>query len=229
MALTSPLPNNWCNNTVNISAHIHTAIDLLPKPRARGNPAAQRQHHPADDWHLLHLRLPFGWKAIWNHRAYGLYSKHHIVLFSLGAELVEHIYIRIHRGSREGYILISFPFTYTSCRSPAQSYYLKCHSGVTDTCAILMSWLVILEILIPDNALNQTVTQDSRLTPRVPLQPCDLWSIPLISNNFLQRTDTSVICHKCWDISEGKRLFFWARKVFLIIAQAHTDMIYREQ
>lgn len=101
VALTSPLPNNWCNNTVNISAHIHTAIDLLPKRRARGNPAAQRQH-PADDWHLLHLRLPFGWKAIWNHRAYGLYSKHHIVLFSLGAELVEHICIRIHKGSKEG-------------------------------------------------------------------------------------------------------------------------------
>lgn len=30
--MTPPcLPNNWCNNTINISAHIHTAIDLLPK------------------------------------------------------------------------------------------------------------------------------------------------------------------------------------------------------
>lgn len=69
---------------------------------------------------------------------------------------------------------VPFPSSYISRCSPVEAYYLKCHSRVADTCGILMSRLVILEILISDNAFNQTVTQGSRLTLRVPPQPCDL-------------------------------------------------------
>lgn len=53
--------------------------------------------------------------------------------------------------------------------------------------------LVILEILIPDNTLNHTVTQHSGLTLCVPPQLCELWSIPLISNNF--STENRCISH----------------------------------
>lgn len=141
----------------------------------------------------------------------------------------------ICKGSRRGlmkcFFLIFFfiwlPFSYSSSHSPVQSYWLKCHFRVTDTCRILTSWLVILEILIPGNTINQTVTQLLRLTLRVPPQLCDLWSIPLISNNFLQRTDTSVICHKCWDISEGKRLFFGAERFFWSLLRLHWHDIQR--
>lgn len=107
-----------------------------------------------------------------------------------------------------------FPSVTFSAALLVQSYYLRRRSGVTDTCGILISWSGILEILVPDNTLNQTVTQGSRLTLRAPPQRHDLWSITLISNNFLQRTDTSVICHKGCDVSEGKRLFFRADGFF---------------
>lgn len=108
----------------------------------------------------------------------------------------------------------AFQFYFPSFPLPASALLNLVSWNVILGLQVRMSWLVVPETLLPGITLNQTVTQLSGLTLRVPPQTRDLWSMPLISNSFSQRTDTSVICHKCWDLSEGKRLFFPAESFF---------------
>lgn len=51
--MTSLLSNNWCNNTVNISAHIHGVIDLQPSERK----SSITEPLSAHNWSLLQLWL----------------------------------------------------------------------------------------------------------------------------------------------------------------------------
>lgn len=60
---------------------------------------------------------------------------------------------------------------------------------------------------------------DPRFTPRVPPRPRDSRSVALISSNFLRRANTSLSCHRCWDLSPKQANSFLLALFFPIVAR----------
>lgn len=197
------LPNNWCNNTINISAHIHTAIDLLPKcgrrrkrSRTRAACGAWLASSPScgflRDGREVHSSCEMK-KYLW---------------------IMKENQVWVSESSLWGNANFLLPVVDT-----VWSRYLNSRRGAYGSFWNIDAPVCLIRKKTRHTWQRTTSNCDPRLTPRAPPRPRDLRSVALISSNFLQRANTSLSCHTCWDISQSKQTAFLLALFFPIVAQ----------